>query len=87
MDGSRAALPFWADFMKTVYDSMEIVEGSFPGCSGIVEVEICDETKKIATPYCPNSYKEVFNMSYQPNETCDVHTGPQLLQQRRRRRF
>ncbi len=87
MAGSVAALPFWADFMKTVYDSLEFEKGQFPDCPEVVHLNICGETKKLATPYCPHPYEEIFNVKYQPTETCDVHTGPQLLNRKRRKRF
>lgn len=87
MAGSVAALPFWADFMKTVYDSLEFEQGKFPECSGVVHLKICRESKKLATEYCPDVYEEIFNVKYRPTEKCDIHTGPQLYKQKRRKRF
>jgi len=87
MAGSVAALPFWADFMKTVYDSLEFEERNFPDCAEVVHLKICAETKKLATPFCPHPYEEIFNVKYQPSESCDLHTGPQLLNRKRRKRF
>ena len=87
MAGSRAALPFWADFMKTVYDSLEFEKGEFAECPGVVKLKICRETRKLATPYCPDAYEEIFNIKYKPSEKCDVHTGIQILKSKRRKRF
>jgi len=87
MDGSKAALPFWADFMKTVYDSLEFERSSFAESNGVIKLKICNETKKLATPYCPDQYEEIYNIKYQPGESCDVHTGPGLLRKRRSKRF
>ncbi len=84
MSGAVAALPFWADFMKTVYDSLDFEHHKFPECSGVVRLTICSESKKLATPYCPHTYQEIFNVKYRPTETCPIHTG--LLQQNRKRR-
>lgn len=87
MAGSVAALPFWADFMKTVYDSLEFDQGVFPESSGVVKLKICEETKKLATPYCPHPYEEIFNVKYQPTESCDVHSGPNNIRRRHNKRF
>lgn len=87
MAGSVAALPFWGDFMKTVYDSLEIKQGNFSKSINVVKLKICDETKKLATPYCPKTYEETFNVKYKPSSTCDMHTGPQQFKRSRRKRF
>jgi penicillin-binding protein 1A len=87
MSGAVAALPFWGRFMKTVYDSVDIKQNSFPDSPGIETLRICNETKKLATPYCPDTYEEIYNIKYKPNETCEKHEGPKTLQDRRRRRF
>lgn len=87
MAGSVAALPFWADFMKTVYDSLEFDKGVFPEASGVVKLKICEETKKLATPYCPHPYEEIFNIKYKPTESCDVHSGPHNIRRRHNKRF
>lgn len=87
MSGSRAALPFWGQFIKTVYDSLDFKRGSFPEASGIIKIKICNETKKIATQYCPDTYEEIFNINYQPSEKCDIHKGPNSLRNNRKRQF
>jgi len=87
MAGAVAALPFWGKFMKTVYDSVDINRNAFTVSPGIESLKICNETKKLATPYCPDAYEEVFNIKYRPTETCEKHTGPRTLQDRRKRRF
>ena len=73
MAGAVAALPFWGKFMKTVYDSVKIKQGTFAEAPGIVRLKICNETKKIATPYCPDTYEEIFKVEFKPSETCDKH--------------
>ncbi|MEJ2543675.1 MAG: PBP1A family penicillin-binding protein, partial [Calditrichaceae bacterium] len=73
MAGSRAALPFWGKFMKTVYDSLKFRHSSFTEASGIVRIKICNDTKKIATKYCPDTYEEIFNINYKPSETCTTN--------------
>ncbi len=73
--GARAALPIWADFMKTMYDSLKLPMEKFEPPEGVVEMEICEETCKIAGRFCPNKIKEVFIAKYAPTDTCDVHKG------------
>ena len=87
MSGAVAALPFWADFMKTVYDSLDFGKEQFPECSGVVHLKICRESKKLATPFCPDVYEEIFNVKYRPTEKCPLHTGPQLHKRSKRKRF
>jgi penicillin-binding protein 1A len=85
--GARAALPFWALFAKTLYDSVSFPPSEFSESANIVEMTICKETKKIATPYCIDQVKEKFILKYAPTETCDVHTGRKQLRSNRRRSF
>ncbi len=87
MTGAAAALPFWGEFMTMVYDSLEFKHHKFPDNSKVVHLKICKETYKLATPYCPDVYEEVFNMKYQPTEKCDVHSGRLLRKSKRHKRF
>jgi penicillin-binding protein 1A len=93
LTGSQGALPFWATFIKSVYDSLELPPAAFPEQPvGVVKLRICSQTKKLATDYCPTSDDpqedwEYFNIKYQPTEKCDVHTGQPASGNRRRRAF
>mgnify|MGYP005841923427 FL=1 len=87
MSGAVAALPFWARFMKTVYDSLDIKRQTFQESAGIVTLRICRETKDLASAYCPDTYEEIFNVKYKPTETCQKHAGPRAVEDRRKRRF
>lgn len=73
--GSVAALPIWANFMRTVYDSLDYPEVSFRVPDGIAKVNICKESKAIATEYCPEVYEEVFRSESAPVDDCPIHTG------------
>jgi penicillin-binding protein 1A len=73
--GAIAALPIAATFMKTVHDTLQLPVEDFKRPDGIVELEICDQTKKLATEYCPTIITEIFDIRYQPTEQCDLHTG------------
>jgi penicillin-binding protein 1A len=93
LTGSVGALPFWATFMKSVYDSLDLPPASFPEQPvGVVKLKICSITKKLATDYCPTSNnpkydEEYFIIKYQPTEKCEEHTGQPASGTRRRRAF
>lgn len=71
--GATAALPIWANFMKMVYDSLEIEDVEFEIPAGIVEYTVCGNTKEIATPYCPTKLEEVFRKDDRPEGLCPQH--------------
>jgi penicillin-binding protein 1A len=73
--GGRAAAPIWARFMKYVYEdqSIGLPPGTFVQPPGVERDTICVETKKLATPYCPERMEEIFNKKYLPGK-CDKHT-------------
>jgi len=73
--GARAALPIWAQFMKAAHDLLEFPPVEFERPAGIVEIDICDTTKKRASPYCPTRFTELFNQKYQLPELCPMHSG------------
>ncbi|MFH0765357.1 MAG: penicillin-binding transpeptidase domain-containing protein, partial [Calditrichota bacterium] len=71
--GAVAALPIWAAFMKTVYDSLGWEDLPFERPPGVVELTICDDTKDLASPYCPVKKREIFRQDSQPLEICRKH--------------
>ena len=74
--GGHAAAPIWARFMKYVYDdqSIGLPPGTFVQPPGVERDTICVETKKLATPFCPERTEEIFNKKYVPGK-CDKHTS------------
>ncbi len=74
--GAIAALPLWADFMKRVYQELDIPEESFKQPPDVVRLQVCEESGDLATNYCPKVLDEVFNIKYRPTETCHLHRGP-----------
>ena len=82
--GAIAALPFWADFMKLVYEQLNLPEETFKQPPDVVRLLICEESGKLATNYCPKVLDEVFNIKYHPTETCDLHRGPRSKKNRKR---
>ena len=85
--GARTALPFWATFMKTVYDSLDFPKKKFAESANVVKIQICKSTKKLVTNYCPEAIEELFNLKFVPTEVCDEHEGPQSVRRERRKRF
>jgi len=73
--GSKAALPIWAQFMKTAHDTLELPWKDFDRPAGIVELPICKDTYMIATPYCPSHFNEIFIAKYALTDTCNIHRG------------
>ena len=87
MTGAGAALPFWGDFMKSVYDSVQFVHGKFQDSPGVFKVEICLDSKKLAGPYCPHTIEELFTSKNKPTEICDIHKGFDSYKKRHRKSF
>jgi hypothetical protein len=73
--------------MKSVYDSIDFKKHQFKEASGIMKLQICKDTHKIATTFCPETYEEIFNARYQLKEKCTKHTGREIKGTTRRRRF
>jgi len=71
-DGSRAALPAWARFMKAAHDTLDLPIEQFEKPSGIEDMEICSVTKKLPLPACPVE-TEIFKIGTEPTQKCKVH--------------
>ena len=71
-DGSRAALPAWAKFMKAAHDTLNLPIQKFEKPSGIIDKEICIVSKKIPLPACPVE-QEIFKNGTEPTQQCKVH--------------
>ncbi len=71
-DGSRAALPAWAKFMKAAHDTLDLPLVKFEKPSGIKDKKICTVTKKLPLPACPIE-QEIFKGGTEPTQRCKVH--------------
>ena len=71
-DGSKAALPAWARFMKAAHDTLEFPVEKFEKPGGIEDKEICTVTKKLPLPACPIE-QEIFKKGTEPTQKCKVH--------------
>jgi penicillin-binding protein 1A len=73
--GGRAAAPIWGRFMKYVYDDPGIAMPLeyFEKPEKVLRKTICSETKKLATPYCPETEEEYFTEKTLPGN-CHKHS-------------
>ena len=71
-DGSRAALPAWARFMREAHDVLNYKVEKFEMPKGVQYVEICSVTKKVPLKACPTE-SEVFQVGTEPIQACKVH--------------
>ena len=71
-DGSRAALPVWARFMREAYRTLELKNTDFKRPDDVKTVEICSVSKKQSLGPCPVE-KEIFIEGTQPVDKCRVH--------------
>jgi penicillin-binding protein 1A len=76
--GGRAAAPIWGRFMHDVYadPSIGMSMDYFVMPDGIERDTICVESKKKATPWCPEVTEEIFNRAYPPGD-CPLHGSSQ----------
>jgi penicillin-binding protein 1B len=69
--GSQAALPIWADFIRST--SGWLVTEDFVPPAGVVFREIDRTSGLLATPACPDTISEVFLPGTEPTEFCNLH--------------
>ncbi len=82
--GAVAALPIWARFMEAAHDSLALPVKDFVQPDGVVRLEICNDTKLLATESCPDIVEEVFLQDFRPTEYCDKHRGNNRSARKRR---
>jgi penicillin-binding protein 1B len=73
LSGAQAALPIWADFMRT---ALGVVPATiFEPPTSVTFRDVDAATGKIATAWCPIVTREAFLASTEPRESCPEH-GP-----------
>ncbi|MDZ7289873.1 MAG: PBP1A family penicillin-binding protein [candidate division KSB1 bacterium] len=82
--GATVALPIWGPYMKAVHDTLGLPVEDFPVPPGIVRVEICATTKRLANEECPSVYSEVFKAGSEPTTHCGLHRGRERNLRRQR---
>ena len=74
LEGSKAALPIWTEFMKRAHQYREYrLVRPFDPPEGVVSVDIDPATGQLATAACPAARGEVFIAGTQPVESCRLH--------------
>ena len=71
-DGSKAALPSWAQFMRESHKILKFPRVNFQKPDGIVVFEICSVSKMGARKACPIE-KEVYKTGTEPSQKCRIH--------------
>ena len=71
-DGSKAALPAWARFMKSAHDTLDLPMQKFEKPDLIKRIQICSVTKKKPLPACPIE-KEIYKVGTEPTQVCKIH--------------
>ena len=74
--GSVAAGPIWARFMKYTYGDgrIKLPVLDFPQPPGVAQERLCLESQSLATSSCPNTVLEWVNKKYMPG-FCTQHTS------------
>jgi len=92
-EGARVALPIWAPFMKMAHDTLLATtqdtdrwgfRNGFRRPANVIECDICTDTKKLATEFCPHIVKEIFLRSAAPTSYCEIHQSNQKASSSRR---
>ncbi len=71
LSGSQAALPIWTEFMARALAGHQTQAFDVP--DGITFVDIDKDTGKLATPHCPDVFREAFLTGTEPTEFCPIH--------------
>jgi penicillin-binding protein 1B len=77
-EGSRAAGPIWAEFMKRAVALPQYSDTKdFTAPSGVVQVQLDKTTNLLADASCTEDYNGTFLDGTQPTDTCDHSNGDQ----------
>jgi penicillin-binding protein 1B len=77
-EGSRAAGPVWAEFMKEAVKLPDYSDvHDFVPPPGVIQVQLDDTTNLLADAACPDDYTIAFLDGTQPTDTCDHSIGDQ----------
>ena len=71
-DGSKAALPSWANFMRDSHIMLELPRVNFQKPDGVLVSEICSVSKMKSRKACPIE-KEIYKVGTGPSQKCRIH--------------
>lgn len=76
LEGAKAALPIWTDFMKRAHQHRAYRDvADFDVPSGIVSAQIDPDTGLLATSACPHVITDYYLLGTQPTQFCPLHQG------------
>jgi penicillin-binding protein 1A len=81
MTGAVNALPIWTQVMLTAHQDKPVEDFEIP--AGVIFADVCAESGKLATRYCPQVMTEVFTAATLPADSCDLHAGGRYSGNRR----
>ncbi len=70
--GSGAALPIWADLVRSIPGSLS--QNRFTMPPGVVKKRICSESRELAVTRCTNNYEEYFLEENAQKTKCHIHS-------------
>ncbi|MEZ5359254.1 MAG: PBP1A family penicillin-binding protein [Candidatus Zixiibacteriota bacterium] len=73
MTGSANALPIWAGIMLAAHRELPVEDFDVP--PGMIFMDVCEESGKLATEYCKSVVREVFTENTVPTDSCDLCTN------------
>lgn len=80
LEGAHSAAPIWAEFMKRALNFREYRDTKpFSAPDGIVSVTIDPQSGMPATANCPKTQPEVYIAGTEPQGSCPLHGGRQVL--------
>ncbi len=85
LSGAQAALPIWADFMRTAMAVLPSEGFTVPASVTFREVDTMNG--KLATRFCPVVFREAFLSGTEPREACPDHGPGELVETLFRRLF
>jgi membrane carboxypeptidase/penicillin-binding protein len=77
LSGGQAALPIWADFMRTAMTVVPSSEFTVP--TAVLFRDVDPTNGKLANRYCPVVFREAFLSGTEPREVCPDHGPGQLF--------
>ena len=76
LDGAKAALPIWAEFMRRAHKHHLYRDVSeFPVPDGVVSAQVDPVSGQLSTSACPKSQTEYYLLGTQPVQFCALHLG------------
>jgi penicillin-binding protein 1B len=76
IEGAKAALPIWTDFMKRAHKHREYRDVTdFEVPDGVVTAQIDPESGDLATSACPQVVTYYYLLGTQPVQFCPLHQG------------